>query len=228
MTLPRWNDSKLKAGTKVRTALWLISEIGVGNSFTKEQHRAAFPGVAQADRRLRDLRSNAWVIHTSAEDVTLNPDEQRFVSMGDPVWDRGSVRKKTVNALTAKMRRATFADSDYQCSICGIAGGEKYADAPHTSAVLSVSRRAVKVSDGDVQTMFVTECNLCRSGARAHAVDVAMVLAHINALSTADRSTFLRWAGRGRRDHLDQVWAEFRRLPKDVRREVAKRAENSS
>ena len=53
MTLPRWDDTSLTAGTMVRTALWLISEVGLGNSFTEEQHRAAFPGVAKAGRRLR-------------------------------------------------------------------------------------------------------------------------------------------------------------------------------
>jgi hypothetical protein len=61
MALPKWNDPTLRAGTRIRTALWLISEVGVGNSFTKEQHRAAFSGVAQADRRMRDLRDYASV-----------------------------------------------------------------------------------------------------------------------------------------------------------------------
>ena len=58
MTLPKWNDPKLRAGTMIRTALWLTSEVGVGNAFTKEQHRQAFAGITQADRRLRDLAHN--------------------------------------------------------------------------------------------------------------------------------------------------------------------------
>lgn len=53
---PRWNDPDFAAGTMVRAALWLLDEIGEGNSFTKEQVREAFPGVSQADRRIRDLR----------------------------------------------------------------------------------------------------------------------------------------------------------------------------
>jgi len=85
MTLPSWNDPRFKAGTMVRTALWLISEVGIGNSFTKEKHRAAFSGITQADRRLRDLRAYGWVIHTRSEDLTLNVDEQRFVAVGSPV-----------------------------------------------------------------------------------------------------------------------------------------------
>jgi hypothetical protein len=118
MTLPKWNDPTLKAGTMIRTALWLISEVGVGNSFTKEQHREAFSGVTQADRRIRDLRDYGWVIHTSAEDVTLNPDEQRFVAAGIPVWQRGVRKTTATNILTAKMRRTAFAENDYQCVLC--------------------------------------------------------------------------------------------------------------
>src|SRR5262245_19015026 len=135
--IPKWNDPNFKAGTMIRTALWLISEVGVGNSFTKEQHRAAFSGVAQADRRLRDLRDYGWVIHTSAEDATLHPDEQRLVKVGSPVWKREGRKKDSKDAVTAKMRRAVFADSDYQCAVCGIAGGESYPDAPHMTAILA-------------------------------------------------------------------------------------------
>jgi hypothetical protein len=109
----------------IRTALWLISEIGVGNSFTKEQHRQAFSGVTQADRRLRDLRDYGWVIHTSAEDLTLNPEEQRFFAAGRPVWELGVHKNTATDAVTAKMRKATLAENDYQCVFCGICSGVK-------------------------------------------------------------------------------------------------------
>jgi hypothetical protein len=39
-----WNDPKLKVGSMVRAALWLVEEVGEGNTFTKEQLREAFPG----------------------------------------------------------------------------------------------------------------------------------------------------------------------------------------
>lgn len=51
-TLPKWSDPTLKAGTLVRTALWLLSEVSVGKSFTKEQHRRGFADILQADRRM--------------------------------------------------------------------------------------------------------------------------------------------------------------------------------
>jgi hypothetical protein len=220
MTLPKWDDPTLKAGTMIRTALWLISEIGVGNSFTKEQHRMAFSGITQADRRLRDLRRFGWVIHTRAEDLTLNPEEQRFVTAGTSVWERG-VSKTAANSIpTAKMRGATLAENDYQCVTCGIAGGERYPDAPHMTAVLAVARRTITVSDGSLQTMFVSECKRCHSGAARKSIDVPLLLANINSLDPADRAVFAQWAERGRRGALESLWSEFRRLPVAARDRV--------
>lgn len=223
MPLPKWNDPKLKAGTMIRTALWLISEIGVGNSFTKEQHREAFSGVTQADRRIRDLRDYGWVIHTSVEDVTLNPDEQRFVAAGSPVWQRGVRKTAATNILTAKMRRAAFAENDYQCVLCGIAGGESYPDAPHMTAVLAITRRTVTGPEGQVQTMFVPECKRCRSGATSESIDVPQLLDRIDSLEPADRATFVHWCERGRRGPIDQVWASFLHLPAVARDQVRAR-----
>ena len=218
--LPKWNDPALKDGTMIKTALWLISEVGVGNSFTKEQHRAAFSGITQADRRMRDLRKFGWVIHTSAEDVTLNPEEQRLVAVGIPVWERGARKTVAAESLTAKKRRATFAESDYQCAVCGIAGGEKYPDQPNTTAVLAISRRAVSVSGQSTETMFISECKRCRAGAPTEAVDLASVLASISDLDPADHAVFVRWLEKGRRGALDSIWTHFRRLPAAARNQI--------
>jgi len=227
MTLPKWNDPNLKGGTMVRTALWLISEIGEGNSFTKEQHRAAFSGIAQADRRLRDLRDHGWVIHTSSEDATLHPDEQRLVKVGNPVWERGVRRTPSKDSPSAKLRRSAFADSDYQCTVCGIAAGENYSDAPHMVAVLAASRRTVRVDSGRVETMFVSECKRCRSGQAAKPVDVLELLKSVNKLDAGDQAVFARWIERGRRGPLDRIWSEFRLLPAAARDEIRKRLKGS-
>jgi hypothetical protein len=223
MTLPKWNDPTLKAGTMIRTALWLISEVGVGNSFTKEQHREAFSGVTQADRRIRDLRDYGWVLHTSAEDVTLKSNEQRFVAAGGPVWLRGTRNTTAANILTAKMRRTALAENDYQCVLCGIAGGESYQDAPHMTAVLSITRRTVTGADGRVETMFEPECKRCRSGAASESIDVPQLLARINSLDPVDRAVFALWSERGRRSPLDRAWADFLHLPAAARDQVRAR-----
>jgi hypothetical protein len=222
MILPKWNDPQLRGGTMIRTALWLISEIGVGNSFTKEQHRQAFSRITQADRRLRDLRDYGWVIHTHVEDLSLNSNEQRLVSVGKPVWERGVRKDSTAVALNAKMRMAIFAQHDYQCAICGIAGGEKYPDAPHMTAVLSISRRSVKLTSPEEAIMFIPECKRCRSG-KHEPIDLAVLVASINKLDPVDRIAFVRWIDEGRRGLLDHVWADFRRLSPEAQEEVCGR-----
>jgi hypothetical protein len=228
MTLPRWDDPKLRHGTMVRTALWLMTEVGVGNTFTKARHRQAFTGVTQADRRLRDLRDYGWVIRTSTEDLTLRPDEQRFVAPGKPVWDRGIRKDAKVDQVTAKQREAAFSESDYQCVVCGIAGGERYPDASHVTAVLSISRREVAMASGEKRTMLVAECKRCRAGGSGAAIlDVAAILAQARELDDKDLVVLLRWMESGRRQVLDHLWSSVRRLPLTVRNELRNRLDAS-
>lgn len=225
MTIPRWDEPKLKAGTKIRAALWLVTEVGVGNTFTKERLRHAFPGVAQIDRRLRELRGYGWVIDTRAEDVSLNHDEQRLVAIGYPVWQQKAETHEAPETVSAKIRRKTFAEDNYQCSACGIAGGERYPDAPHLTATLSLSRMAVRLPDGGTSRMLVTECKRCRagSGPRVEA-DLLNVLRQIEALDDIDSVVFRRWVdASGRGQLLDRIWGEFRRLPHTAQDEIRKR-----
>jgi len=221
MTLPKWNDQELQAGTMVRTALWLMSEVGVGNTFTKEQHRRAFAGITQADRRLRDLRDYGWVIRTSIEDVTLRPEEQRFVAAGKPVWNRGIRKHAAMDHITTKQRGAVFAENHYQCATCGIAGGESYPDDLHVKAVLSVSRRVVEISPLEKRTLYVTECKRCRAGgAGSPNPDLPGLLAEIRKLEDTDQATLLRWLENERRQVLDRIWSGIRRLPLAARKEL--------
>lgn len=228
MPLPRWDDPALKAGTMVRTALWLMTEVGVGNSFTKEQHRRAFAGITQADRRLRDLRAYGWVIHTSAEDVTLKPEEQRFVAAGARVWEPGQRRAAAGAGVPAADRMSVLAENDYQCVVCGIAGGETYPDAPHMTAVLSVSRKDVLIRPGEQQTMFVCECKRCRAGEPGSpAINVPCLIESILRLDDAERAILKRWLREGRRGQLDRLWGQMRRLPAETRRQLLQSLERS-
>src|SRR3954471_10820587 len=119
MSVPDWRT--YESGTRVRAALWLMDAVGVGNSFTKAELRAAFPGVEQIDRRLRDLREDGWVIATYREDRSLDSDELRFVSMGGPVWER-SYRRSGSPPVSAKMRSEVFAADQHTCVVCGVIG----------------------------------------------------------------------------------------------------------
>ncbi|MET8631655.1 hypothetical protein [Streptomyces sp. NPDC004680] len=223
MPLPLWNDPDLKAGTMIRGALWLVQEIGEGNTFTKEQIREAFPGISQADRRIRDLRDYGWVMLTNTEDATLTAEDQRFVTAGVPVWDPAARRAAAPQkAVSAKDKQAVMARDDYMCTICGISGGESYMDNSNQTAVLSVTRRPTVLADGGEEVLLVTECKRCRAGSEGRPARADEVLNGIQALDAADRRRLARWIERGRRGStpLDRAWSAYRRLPADARDEI--------
>lgn len=225
MTLPAWNDPSFKGGTMIRGALWLVQEIGEGNTFTKEQLRGAFPGVSQADRRLRDLRSYGWVIHTNTEDATLMAEDQRFVEAGVAVWDpaarRAAAPEKTI---TAKQAQAVLARDGYMCTVCGIGSAEPYLDDSNQTAVLSVTRRTSVLLDGREEELLVTECKRCRAGGGGQATRADEALTEIKNLDPADQRRLARWAERGRRGStaLERAWNAYRRLPAAAQEEILK------
>lgn len=223
MPFPDWNDPKIKAGTMIRGALWLVQVIGEGKTFTKEQIRDAFPGISQADRRIRDLRDYGWVILTNTEDATLMAEDQRFVKAGVPVWDPAARRAAAPQkAVSAKEKQAVMARDEYVCTVCGIAGGESYIDDSNQTAVLSVTRRETVLPDGRECVQLVTECKRCRAGSDGAPARADEALTDIKALDRADQRRLARWIERGRRGStpLERAWNAYRRLPADARDEV--------
>jgi hypothetical protein len=196
--LPAWNDPELKAGTMVRGALWLVQVIGEGNTFNKERIREAFPGISQADRRIRDLRDYGWVMLTSTEDATLTAEDQRFE------------------------KQAVLARDHYMCTVCGISGGESYHDDSNQTAVLSITRRRTVLLDGSEESLLVTECKRCRAGSDGPIARADEALAEIKALDPADQRRLLRWMERDRRGTtpLERAWNTYRRMPADARDEL--------
>lgn len=225
MEQPAWDDPEA-GGTMVRGALWLVQVVGEGNTFTKNQLRDAFPGVAQVDRRIRDLRDYGWVVFSSAEDATLLREDQRFVRVGVPVWDpkarRANAPEKTIGA---KERQAVLARDGYMCTLCGIAGGETYPDDTVMTAVLAVSRRAITAADGRERQALVTECKRCRSGAAPAPLDVSDAVAAATELSPSELRRLRRWMERGRRGatELDRAWGAYLRVPREERKQVLER-----
>ncbi|MEV4802398.1 hypothetical protein AB0K18_20475 [Nonomuraea sp. NPDC049421] len=223
MTLPAWNDPQYKAGTMVKSALWLVQVVGEGNTFTKEQVRQAFPGVSQVDRRVRDLRDYGWVILTNTEDATLTAEDQRFVKAGVPVWDPAARRAAAPNkAISAKEKQAVLQRDDYLCTVCGISGGEPYLEDSNQTAVLSVVRVEVVLPDGSEEILLATQCKRCRAGRGGDPVRADEVLANIKALESHELRRLSRWMQRGRRGStpLERAWASYRRLPEEAKREV--------
>ncbi|MGX1910343.1 hypothetical protein ACWIID_15995 [Streptomyces phaeochromogenes] len=223
MPLPAWDDPELKSGTMVRGALWLIQVVGEGNTFTKEQIRKAFPRVSQADRRIRDLRDYGWVMLTNTEDATLTAEDQRFIKVGVPVWDPVARRAATPQkAISNKEKQAVMARDHYMCTICGISGGDSYYDDSNQTAVLSVTRRKTVLPDTSEETLLVTECKRCRSGADGALARADEAIAEIKSLAPGDQRRLLRWIERDRRGstQLERAWNSYRRLPADARDEV--------
>ncbi|MEG8276589.1 hypothetical protein [Streptomyces sp. AHA2] len=218
--MPSWQDAGL--GTMKRVALWLVSVVGEGNTFTKEDLRAAFPGVSQVDRRMRDLRDFGWRIDTNREDEELDPHEQRFVKPGDPVWEPGrATRKSGTIAIGAARRREVLARDGNMCRSCGITPGEIYAGT-YEAAQLDIARREVVKPDGTKATELVTECKRCRVGGRELAVDLGKVLKAAAVLDPAERSVLSDWVVADRREfsRLEQIWSDYRSLPEESRAQL--------
>ncbi|WP_426949630.1 hypothetical protein [Ornithinimicrobium sp. W1679] len=208
----------------IRGALWLLQVVGEGNTFTKNELREAFPGVAQVDRRIRDLRDFEWVVHTSNEDASLLAEDQRFVKAGVEVWDARARRLAAPQkAVPARERQAVLMRDGYMCTLCGIAGGEPYPDDSVLTAVLAVSRRPVTGADGQEETALVTECKRCRSGGAPAPLGVEDILARAGDLDPGERRRLHRWMERGRRGttDLDRAWAAYLRVPPGQRKEAA-------
>lgn len=224
---PAWNNPALRAGTRIKVALWLLDEVGEGNTFTKAELRDAFPNVEQVDRRMRDLRSDGWVIDTNREDAELAPNTLRFVTAGDEVWNPGASRRSSAPQLTSKERAAVMAADDYMCTSCGIAGGEPYPDSRSgETAQLSVGSRQADHPGSTAGQQFITECKRCKAGVGPKSVPTLVsVLDGIEALDPADREELAQWIRRGRRQprRVEQIWTEYRRLPSESREAVAER-----
>ncbi len=213
MTVPDWRTSS--AGARVRVALWLHSEVGAGGTFTKSQLREAFPSVEQIDRRMRDLRPEGWVIATYREDRSLAVDELRLVEEGGPVWQRG-YRSRASAAVTDKERQAVFAADNYACAYCGITGGESFPDDALRTAKLTVAR--IAPLDGG-PTKLLTACDRCHVAVRDDPPGRDDLLAQVNALNEAQRQRLREWVMQGARTQSpeEQLWARYRRSPRDER-----------
>lgn len=216
--MPSWTDPKL--GTMKRAALWLVTVVGEMNTFTKEDVKAAFPGVSQADRRVRDLRDHGWQIDTNREDASLDQHEQRFVKQGEPVWLPGKGTRTGIS-ITQTRRREVLARDGHFCRSCGIAPGEVYAGT-HESAQIDIARRAVRQQDGRKSTELVAECNRCRVGGRGTVADLGAMMKRVEGLSGLERRMLSEWMKRDQREFsaAEVVWAEYRTLPEESRAKV--------
>lgn len=216
MTIPDWRTAPI--GTRSRVALWLTSEVGADGVFTKAQLRDAFPNVEQIDRRMRDLRTEGWVIATYREDRTLEPDELRLVKRGGDVWVRGYQAQQAA-AVPDKVRNATISADGFRCVRCGIGAGDAYVDDLHHRAQLSVFKAGAD-TEGRPGQQLITLCDRCRRGLVEAGATTAEQLLWL--LKRLDADQLLRFKGWVRFDVRQQdpasaLWAMYRQLPAEQR-----------
>lgn len=216
MSIPDWTT--FVGGTTKRIALWLAADIGEGGVFTKEQLREAFPSVAQADRRARDLRDEGWIIDTNAEDASLLPGEQRLVQVGGRVWEAG-YRTQKARAISSVERARILAADGYACTLCGVSAGEQYDEISVRKAKLVVARVQPHGSDAPLMT---TLCDRCHRG-KPELPDAGLLRADIEQLAPDQRDRLAAWitADKRLRTPEERIWIAYRRLPADARTTIA-------
>ena len=196
-----------------RAALWLVDMVGEGEIFTKEDLRLDFPTVAQIDRRVRDLRSHGWVIHTYSDDPSLSKDEQRLVRIGGHVWERGYVSPTTPDIATPKQRSEALAAANHHCMFCGAVAGESYDDDPLKIAKLTVVRGA---DEG-----WLSCCLRCRQGGAVPS-STHEFYRWYERLTRYEKRVLQTWVTHLQRapTDIDRAWDAYRRLSQEDRAEA--------
>lgn len=214
--LPDWRT--ITAGTRIKVALWLASEVGEGNIFRKQQLREALPGIEQIDRRMRDLRPAGWQIHTYRDRGNLGPDELLLSKIGSPVWEAAH-RSSGLRNIPARIRREVMSRDGHRCVRCGVLAGEGYPDDPSTTARLTIGHvNPHKNGSGSTASDLVTECAKCNESVQHFTesrLSVEQVWDRVAALSGKDKRQLLPWIIRGRREPtpLEQSAALVFQLP---------------
>lgn len=221
-----WTNDKL--GTRIRVALWLYTEIGEGQRFSKQQLRKAIPDVEQIDRRMRDLRPAGWIIKTYRDMASLSADELFLEKVGTHVWKPGQ-RSVGLRAISGKVRREVMERDGHRCVRCGVSAGEEYFDDPGSYARLTLGHVTPhKHGSGAQLEDLVTECARCNETTK-HLTGVQFsaeqVWDRIQELPKKEKIKLLAWMAAGRRATTDteQIWARYRQLPAAHRDDLEKR-----
>jgi 5-methylcytosine-specific restriction endonuclease McrA len=190
-----------------------IRSVGVGVVFTRNDIQAAFPGVDQLDRRVRDLRGCGWIIVTNRQDKNLRPGQLRC--------DQFGVDHRTPGP-TDSVRRAVILRDHRQCQVCGAIAGQHYPGEPDRTAHVEAAYRTGARSYA--ASAWEARCDRCFGADNGHPTgDADRVWAAINDLSGEDKETLRAWMEIGRRpiDSADRVFADLCALPPAERDRIA-------
>jgi hypothetical protein len=204
-----------------------VAGVGVEGKFTKLELMAAVPGVAQADRRMRDLREMGWVIDNYKVNPSLSPNEYLIRKIGTRV-DLG--QRATVAArksVGGPKRRRIFDRDGYACQVCFTAGGAVYEDMPSRVATLTIGH-IIPIARGgnDDDDNLRTECQRCNDEARdltAPPPDMVEVMTRASAVGgRKEKQELFLWMQRGQRTltNKERVFNDWARLPLEQRVQV--------
>ncbi|MDX3454513.1 hypothetical protein PV396_21620 [Streptomyces sp. ME02-8801-2C] len=215
-------ERPVRRSSKVRVAEFLAT-VGEGNVFTKLQLFQGVPGVAQADRRMRDLRELGWQIDNYKTDPRLQPDEYRLTATGTRI-DLGERPKEPSRPrISSARRREALERADFVCQTCGTRAGEFYADDEDQRAILIVHPIDPTPPISTELSNLRAECQRCTAGIRGSGRALPTldeVLTHASALSSREdrrRLYRLMQSGRPERDDVEVVFAEWLRLGREDR-----------
>ncbi|MFF8971524.1 hypothetical protein [Streptomyces sp. NPDC014995] len=218
------DERPVRRSSKVKVAEFLAA-VGQGNVFTKLQLFEGVPGVAQADRRMRDLRELGWKIDNYKTDPRLQPDEYRLTEIGTRIDLGEQPKEATRPRISASRRREALERAGFACQTCGMRAGEPYPDEDQR-AVLSVHLiDATPPVDTELPNLRV-ECQRCHAGNRGSGAGLATpqdVLTRASRLGSREekrRLYRLMQSGRPDRDEVDLIFGEWLRLGRDDRVEV--------
>ena len=218
------DERPVRRSSKVKVAEFLAA-VGEGNVFTKLQLFEGVPGVAQADRRMRDLRELGWKIDNYKTDPRLQPDEYRLTEIGTRV-DLGEQPKETPRPrISAARRREALDRAGSACQTCGMRANEPYPDEDQR-AVLSVHIIDPTPPVDTELTNLRVECQRCNAGVRGGGTampapeDVLRRASGLGSREEKRRLYRLMQSGRPERDEVDLIFGEWLRLGRDDRVDV--------
>lgn len=215
---------KPRQSSIVRVATF-VAGVGEGGVFTKLELLDAVPGVAQADRRMRDLRSMGWVIDNYKVNPTLSPDQYLLRTIGTRV-DLGDKPDRQRKSITGAKRRRILDRDGHVCQSCFTAGGEEFADMPGRRATLTIGHIVPEARGGsDDDSNLRAECQRCNDESRDNTdnpPDADEVLTQVSRGSRKDKRQLYLWMSQNRRTISDQemLFVKWRRLPAAERERV--------
>ncbi|WOT36620.1 hypothetical protein [Streptomyces coeruleorubidus] len=218
------DERAVRRSSKVRVAEFLAAK-GEGKVFKKLELFEGVPGVAQVDRRMRDLRELGWQIDNYKTDPHLQPDEYRLTAIGTRIDLGEQPDRPSRPRISATRRREAIEAADSLCQMCGTRAGEAFADGNDEKAALGV--HIIDPSppiDTELSNLRV-ECQRCSRGSGTGKPlptreEILEQASNLSSRAEKRRLYRLMQSGQRERDEAERVFVQWLRLKHDDRVDV--------